>query len=49
MDESQPLGGGGDGERDQHPFAASYFHLVFATASMYSAMLFVGWKRQAQV
>uniref|UniRef100_A0A7S0SFW4 Serine incorporator n=1 Tax=Mantoniella antarctica TaxID=81844 RepID=A0A7S0SFW4_9CHLO len=45
-------GGGGDnsgGERDQHPFAASYFHLVFATASMYSAMLFVGWRRQAQV
>ena len=45
------MGGGddGDGGGEVHPFAASYFHLVFATASMYSAMLFVGWRRQAQV
>ena len=42
------LRGGGVND-PAHPFAASYLHLVFATASMYSAMLFVGWRRQAQV
>ena len=42
-------GGGGSGDSGEHPFAASYFHLVFLTGSMYSAMLFVGWQRQGAV
>ena len=40
---------GGDEDAIVPPFSASYFHMVFATASMYSAMLFVGWRRQEQV
>merc|ERR1712216_960051 len=34
-----------DGTRETHPAAATYFHLVFASASMYAAMALVGWQR----
>ena len=31
--------------RKTHPAAATYFHLVFACAAMYAAMVLVGWRR----
>lgn len=34
-------------EKKTHPAAATYFHLVFASASMYAAMALVGWQRVA--
>ena len=40
-------GGGGDGSEkgeDDIPYRADFFHLVFALASMYIAMLFSDWQ-----
>ena len=37
-----------DGTRETHPAAATYFHLVFASAAMYAAMALVGWQRAPQ-